>query len=52
MFFPCVIDEMEVPAVLSCPFDAMDTEFDGAGARPSLPIPPDNESNPKALRQP
>jgi len=43
---------MEVPAVLSCPFDAMDTVFGGAGAKPSLSIPPGNEPNPKALQPP
>lgn len=27
MFVPCVIDEVEMPSVLRCPFDVMDTEI-------------------------
>jgi hypothetical protein len=52
MFDPFVIGDVELPAILPYPFDAMDTTFGGAGARPSLPIPPDNEPNPKGLWQP
>jgi hypothetical protein len=52
MVVPCVIGEMEVSTILSCPFDATETKFGGADASPALPISPDREQNPKALRQP
>jgi hypothetical protein len=52
MLIPCVIDEVESPAILSCPVGAMDMGLGEAGATPSLPIPSDNEPNPKALHQP
>jgi len=49
MFVPFVIGEMDVSAILPCPFDAMDAEFGGSGARLALPIPPEHEPNPTAL---